>query len=85
MRTGIANVLILTAGWLILFESPAYAYLDLSTGAYFVQILGGIVLAMMLSLRNKLKWFRGLFSRQSVEKTSSVTNVEEAGQIGKDE
>lgn len=84
MRTGIANALILTAGWLILFESPAYAYLDLSTGAYFVQILGGIALAMMLSLRNKLKWFRGLFSR-SVEKTSSITSAEEAGQIGKDE
>ena len=85
MRTSITSTLILVIGWFILFESPAYAYLDLSTGTYFVQILAGFSLAIILSARNKLKWLQGLFSKKAIEKPSSITSTKQTGKIDGDE
>ncbi len=85
MRTSITNTLILAIGWFVLFEPPAHAYLDLSTGTYFIQILAGFSLAIILSARNKLKWLQGLFSKNVVEKTSSITSTEHADKIDSDE
>ena len=46
----------------VLFPSNAHAYLDPGTGAFILQLVGGVIFAVMVTFR--LWWYKliGLFS-----------------------
>jgi hypothetical protein len=85
MRFSIVSVLVLAAGWFVLFEPPAYAYLDINSGYYLVQIIGGLALTVMVTARNKLKWFAGFFNKGAAAKNLSDQRSEQTDKTLTDE
>ena len=54
---------------LLLFPGTAYAYLDPVTGSVFIQVIIGLFMGALITVKKWWRYVAGLFSKKSSERT----------------
>ncbi len=81
-RILLADAAILAGIWYLIFAAPAYAYFDLGTGQYLLQLLAGLAVAVWISIlpiRQKLSvMFKKETKDSPTNRADSATNGDDA-------
>jgi len=70
----LATILFLLSTFIIIFPKKVYAYVDPGTGSYFLQIVVGVLLGGLFSVKLFWKNVKNTFSRKKQSKETSEPN-----------